>query len=265
MSHLRALIVLVGLALIGGWFLWAGMVPQAGSIAVSGVTAAPVSGQDGALRVFLTIGNDGPADRLVGVHAPDAASARLVMPDGVTAIPLPSGSAPVLAADGAHILLEGLSESIGHGGLIPVTLVFEAAGEVSARATVVDPLAKGGAEAAGLFGAGDICQIGDGEPAPKLALTVTKNAQGSGWEVAVATEQFTFSRPIEGMGHVPGYGHGHLYLNGVKLQRMYEPKAQIGALPPGKYEISVTLNTNDHRAYVVGDVPVYVADTINSE
>lgn len=265
MSHLRALTVLIGLALIGGWFFLAGKELPVNSLTVSGVTAAPVSGQDGALRVFLTIGNDGPADQLVGVRAPDTASARLVMPKGITAISLPEGSAPVLAADGAHILLEGLSGAIGHGGLIPLTLVFEAAGEVSARATVVDSLAAGGAEAAGLFGSGDICQVADGEPAPELALTVTKNAQGSGWEVAVATKQFTFSRPIEGMGHVPGYGHGHLYLNGVKLQRMYEPKAQIGALPPGKYEISVTLNTNDHRAYVVGDVPVNVTSTINSE
>ena len=48
----------------------------------------------------------------------------------------------------------------------------------------------------------------------------------------------------------------------MKLGRMLEPEAHIGALPKGQHEVRVTLNTNDHRAYVVDDVPVSAAAQI---
>jgi hypothetical protein len=47
----------------------------------------------------------------------------------------------------------------------------------------------------------------------------------------------------------------------MKLGRLFAPEYHIGPLPPGSHEIRVTLNTNDHRAYVVGDTPV-TASTI---
>ena len=59
-----------------------------------------------------------------------------------------------------------------------------------------------------------------------------------------------------GLNHSPGMGHGHLYLSGMKLGRMLKPEAHIGALPRGTHKVTVTLNTNDHRAYVIGDDPV---------
>ena len=59
-----------------------------------------------------------------------------------------------------------------------------------------------------------------------------------------------------GTPHVPGTGHAHLYLNGLKLGRLYVPSARIGALPPGDHMVRVTLNANDHRAYVVDGDPV---------
>jgi len=45
---------------------------------------------------------------------------------------------------------------------------------------------------------------------------------------------------------------------------MYTPEARIGALPPGDHRIEVTLNTNDHRAYVVGDVPVTASAVVRA-
>jgi hypothetical protein len=56
--------------------------------------------------------------------------------------------------------------------------------------------------------------------------------------------------------HVPGMGHGHIYVGGMKLDRLFKSEYLIGQLPPGRHEVRVTLNTNDHRAYVVDDVPV---------
>ena len=135
-----------------------------------------------------------------------------------------------------------------------------AAGEVTTKLTLSDPAQAGAAGQHGLFGIGDICVVGEGEPAPAISLTLSETPNG--YEVTVLTEDFTFSEDLAGLYHVPGMGHGHLYVGGMKLGGLYQATAQIGALPPGAHEVRVTLNTNDHRAYVVDDVPVTASATI---
>ncbi len=225
-------------------------------ILLSGATARPLEGEPGAVAVFVTIENAGPADRIVGASSPDASSAVLVAPSAAMGLPVPAGAKPSLAADGAYLKLTGVEGNLGDGRLIPVTLDFEDAGAVTTRARLADPQAQGNAASVGLFGLGDICIVGGdtGEPAPAISLNV--QADGDGWTVQVVTEQFRFAEDLVDGPHIPGTGHGHLYLGGVKLQRLYDPVARIGALPPGQHEVQVTLNTNDHRAYVVGETPV---------
>lgn len=226
--------------------------PGGHAILLDEVVARPLD--DGA-AVFLRIENAGGPDTLVAVRSAAASSARLEAPEG--AVPIPAEGAPQLAADGAHIRLEGVEGALRAGRLIPVTLVFAEAGAVTAQARVADPAAKGAAAEVGLFGLGDICIVGEGEPAPAIALDVAPD--GAGWRVRVMAEDFTFSEDWAGGPHIPGMGHGHLYVGGAKLARLYGPEARIGPLPPGRHEIRVTLNTNDHRAYVVDDVPVTAA------
>ena len=72
----------------------------------------------------------------------------------------------------------------------------------------------------------------------------------------VETTDFTFNEDMADGPHVPGVGHAHLYLDGVKLQRLYHRDATIGALPPGSYLVRVTLNTNDHRVYMHKGAPI---------
>ena len=91
----------------------------------------------------------------------------------------------------------------------------------------------------GLFGIGDICVVGEGEPAPSLTLSVTPD--GDGWRVQIDAQDFTFSKDFVDLYHVPGMGHGHLYVGGMKLGRLYAPEAYIGALPKGQHEIRVAL------------------------
>ncbi len=170
------------------------------------------------------------------------------------------GQGPALAADGAHIRLSNLTGAADDGRLIPLTLTFEYAGEVTTKARISDPKATGAAEEVGLFGLGDICVVGDGEPAPKVSLSVAPD--GDGWAITVNTDQFEFSDALTGLYHVPGMGHGHIYVGGMKIGRLYQPEARIGALPKGEHKVRLTLNTNDHRAYVVGDQPVTATETI---
>ena len=251
MNLRRPFAIFLTLALVGGGVLFLALRPQAVPIRAEGATAVPLEDEPGALRVFLTLHNDGGADRLIGAESSLAQSIELVTP-GADII-VPAGSAPSLAVDGAHLRMNGVGD-LGDGAVLPLTLTFASGARVATRAVLLDPIARGDASAFGLFSLSAICKVGEGEPAPRLTLDVIPD--GDGWQVRVLSQEFVFTETIEGLGHVPGYGHGHLYLNGVKLQRMYTDTARIGALPPGDHRVEVTLNTNDHRAYVVNDVPV---------
>lgn len=223
-------------------------------------TAAPVTGEPGRVAVFLNVVNRGGPDRIVAVRSIAAQRARLDSAVADAGLPIPGDTMVTLGPDGAHIRMDGVGGSLDDGRMIPVTLRFEKAGEISTRARLVAPTQRGDAGDYGLFGLGDICRVGEGEPAPAISLAIHED--GDGWIVEVQAEDFTFAPDMADGPHVPGTGHGHLYVGGLKLQRLYEPTARIGPLPPGKHEVRVTLNTNDHRAYVVGDVPVTAVATI---
>ncbi|THH37019.1 hypothetical protein E4Z66_08760 [Aliishimia ponticola] len=233
------------LALLGvaGWLLVAERGP---AILVTDALVVPFEGGAAGL---VSIDNPGPPDRLVAVSS-TATTAVLYVPTDQTSLPIPTGSS-ALALDAAHIRLGG---SFADGTLIPLTLSFAQAGDVTLQARLSDPTTQGGAEEVGLFGLGDICKVGEGEPAPAISLDVTPEPDG--WHIDIKAEDFTFSKDLVGLYHVPGVGHGHIYVGGMKLGRLYAPEAHIGALPKGRHEVRVTLNTNDHRAYVVGDTPV---------
>lgn len=221
---------------------------------VSNVTAAPIEGAPDSLGVFLNLANSGGPDRLISARSIVAQRARLDHAVADAGLAIPAHSHPALAPDGAFILMDGIGGDLQEGRMIPVTLRFENAGEIRSQARLVTPQNRGRLADFGLLGLGDICTVEEGEPAPQIALDVQPD--GDGWIVRVLADEFTFSKDMVDGAHVPGMGHGHLYLGGLKLQRLYEPEARIGALPPGRHQVRVTLNTNDHRAYVVDELPV---------
>lgn len=254
---MKAAMILGSLGLIA-MLVWFNVQPshQNDHLLINQAVAAQLD--EGGVAAFMTIENTGAPDRLIGVKSP-VANATLYSPEQRDGPPVPVGKS-FLAADGAHIRLTSPDNALADGTLIPLTLTFAEAGPVTIKARLTDPTARGGAAEAGLFGLGDICVVGKGEPAPRLALLVTPD--GDGWQIQVEAEDFTFSKDLVDLYHVPGLGHGHLYVGGMKLGRLYKPKASIGALPKGRHEIRVTLNTNDHRAYVVDDQPVTASATI---
>jgi copper(I)-binding protein len=103
---------------------------------------------------FLTLTNKGSTpDRLVGARAEIARSVELhnhVM-DGdvmrmrpVPAIEIAPGAEVKLAPGGLHIMLIGLKEPLVKGARVPLTLVFEKAGEVPVELAVEAAGARGG-------------------------------------------------------------------------------------------------------------------------
>ena len=75
----------------------------------------------------------------------------------------------------------------------------------------------------------------------------------SGYNLRIVTEGFRFAPESAGAAHVPGEGHAHLYVNGVKT-RVYSEWFHLDGLAPGTHEVRVTLNANDHSPYAVGGV-----------
>ncbi len=217
---------------------------------IAGAEAVPVAGRPGVAHVFLRIDNGAEPDRLLSAASPEAESISFAgRRSGRDSYAIPANSSPSLSADGLYLVATGVEGPLDEGRLIPISLEFERAGTAATRARVGPPTDPHAAHrAAGGSGVG-------GSNPPRLGLEVSPGAEGS-WTVTVRTENFTFDQSTENPVHVPGHGHAHLYLDGLKLRRMYSGTASIGALPPGRHTIEVTLNTNTHSPFMNGGEPV---------
>ena len=83
-------------------------------------------------------------------------------------------------------------------------------------------------------------------PPPGLKITVLKDPV-SGWNLRVMATNFRFAPARAGRAHVAGEGHAHVYVNGVKIARLYGEWMHLAQLPAGKARVEVVLNSNDHR------------------
>lgn len=88
------------------------------------------------------------------------------------------------------------------------------------------------------------------EGAPEVALSVEKDPM-AGWNVVVTTENFAFTPEKVNSDNVDNTGHAHLYVDGIKIARLYGSYFHIPDLPAGEHEISVSLSSNDHSYYMV--------------
>lgn len=195
------------------------------------------------------INNIGNPDTLNGIGSDAAVLATLT--DDAEQLAIPGASSPTLAMDGVHGMLMGVHGEMSGGRLIPVTLWFENAGRVVTRARITGetPMAHD-----------ELLNITADETPPEIAITAAEN-RGE-WTITVETTNITLSNQDVDNPHQTGIGHAHLYLNGLKLQRMYSTTATIGALPPGEHILRVTLNTNDHRAYAIDNIPISATTTL---
>lgn len=101
--------------------------------------ATPPSARNGG--AFMTIHNKGgEPDRLVAARTPVSKVTELhthLMEEGmmkmrpVTGIEIPVGGSAELKPGSLHVMMLGLNEPLAEGTSVPVTLVFEKAGEVT--------------------------------------------------------------------------------------------------------------------------------------
>lgn len=115
----------------------------------------------------------------------------------------------------------------------------------------------------GSSGHGEVLSLEANATSPTLAILVHEDPM-SGWNLQIMTENFTFSPENASLAHIDGEGHAHVYVNGVKLGRLYGPWVHLDGLPEGEVTIEVTLNANDHRALAVDNVALSQMLTIQN-
>lgn len=237
---MKRILILLCLAIIGAAaFVLNGK--NADTITLLEARAVPTAMNDKMFMVSLRIENSGPADRLIGVASPSAMHVSVMNPaSDANALVIPQDSAGILAMDGAHIMLMAQPGTFDEGGFIPLDLEFENAGTVSVRV-----------QNAGMSTMDHSLENGIAQtPSPSLAIAWETPPTAQGATLRLSTENFTFIRTEDDAAHTPNHGHAHVYLNGLKLRRLYDPVFELGALAAGEYTLSIALNSNDHRPYV---------------
>lgn len=87
-------------------------------------------------------------------------------------------------------------------------------------------------------------------PVPTLEVIAHKDAK-TGFVIQVKTTNWEWAPLNANTAAVPNEGHAHLYLDGVKLNRIYGEWYQVDGVDNGYHEFTVTLNANDHKEYAV--------------
>ena len=250
---MKAGILLAALAVLGSALWFGGFLnPQAGNLRISGAMVYP--GIRDEVHAVLTIDNDGAPDELLAVSSPDA---TVTLQDADAGLPIRTGTSS-LSRDAAHIRVSP-TISLEDGTLLPLTLTFASAGEITLKAQYMTP-EPGSMDAHAAMGHAMVFEPANSEPVPSVFLTVTPSDVG--WSATITTENFTFSEELQDGTHVPGTGHGHIYVGGIKLGRVFGNTYDIGILPKGTHIVRVSLNTNDHRTYAINGQPVEAKTTI---
>ena len=84
-------------------------------------------------------------------------------------------------------------------------------------------------------------------PAPTIKIELLKDSV-AGWNLHLITENFKFTPEEAGNNDLIGTGHGHIYVDGKKIGRVYGPWFHVN-LEKGTHQIKVSLNTNRHKDY----------------
>ena len=97
------------------------------------------------------------------------------------------------------------------------------------------------------------------ELAPNATLEIEKDPTG-GFNVQVVTTNFIWRPEMASMKHVPGEGHAHVFLDGRKIMRIYNPWFHLNTYQfstrAGEQLLSIEFVGNDHAPYTIQGLPV---------
>ena len=206
-----------------------------------------------ATALLVSCGGYQPRDRhfslrLTGSELADRAGALEVRRGDRVTLEV-SGDAAV------ELHLHGYDISASAGPGTPASLQFTANATGSFPLTVHKPPAPvhEGADQSGDHDAGHDSHA-ETVPAPDgmdIALTVLADA-AEGFNVHILPSGFIFAPERVNGTHEVGEGHAHIFLDGIKLGRVYGRYYHLTGVAPGDHEVMVTLNANSHQGYARG-------------
>ncbi|MBF2072951.1 MAG: hypothetical protein IGS50_04200 [Synechococcales cyanobacterium C42_A2020_086] len=99
-------------------------------------------------------------------------------------------------------------------------------------------------------------EVAANQPVPAVTLIVHPDSR-RGWNLEVQVENFRFApEHVNAASTTTTEGHAHLYINGAKITRLYGNWYYLSDLPPGRHEITVSLNANGHEALTHNGRPI---------
>jgi len=107
-------------------------------------------------------------------------------------------------------------------------------------------------------------ELGDDEPFPTIELIAHPDPK-SGYNLEIITTNFTFAPQRASTEYITGEGHAHLYINQIKIGRLYGHWHHIPSLPQGVNKIRVGLSGNDHTELTKNDIPIAAEITVEVE
>lgn len=101
---------------------------------------------------------------------------------------------------------------------------------------------------------------------PTVAIQMHPDSMG-GWNLEITTTNFTFTPQNVNEAVVPNQGHAHIYIDGVKIARVYSNWYNVPASIPathGTHQVRVTLNANDHSEMIYKGSTIQAITTISN-
>lgn len=90
------------------------------------------------------------------------------------------------------------------------------------------------------------------EPArPEPGMEVIYSVKGDDLQLKLTVSNFSFSLENMGKENKFGEGHVHLYLDGKKVAKIFEPQFTYKDIKAGSHEVVVELAHNNHDSYGV--------------
>lgn len=143
--------------------------------------------------------------------------------------------------------------------LIVAIFVFGFAYTASAAYQFETAVADSGEHNTGIF---DLTEANNIPEISKIDL-IRENLDS--YNLLVEIDNWTFTPESTGQPTVANEGHGHVFVDGQKVGRLYSNWLHLGDLEPGRHVILVTLNGNDHRQFVVNGEVIGREEVFNVE
>lgn len=107
-----------------------------------------------------------------------------------------------------------------------------------------------------------LVEVPEGALVPTVDAIIHEDPKG-GYNVQIVTTNFTFAPERASTEHVFGEGHAHIYVDGVKINRVYGEWYHLASLGnAGEHTIKVELSANDHSTYAHNGVKIEDTETV---